>query len=158
MNWHEHFEYRDGYLHWKTSPGGSVKVGDPAGTIVPRGYVSVGFKGKKYRAHRIIWEMHHGALQPSDEIDHRDGIRHHNKIENLLKTDSKGNHKNMAMRQDNTSGVTGVTFCKRLNKWKAYIKQNGKLKHLGCFSVFEDAVAARKEQEHLLGFSLRHGS
>ena len=51
-------------------------------------------------------------------------------------------------RIDNTSGVTGVCFDKRINKWYAQIKvKNKKRITLGYFTNFEEAVVARKEAE-----------
>ena len=158
MNWHDFFTYDDGKLFWKSAIGGKSSEGIVAGTLTPRGYVSVTLRGKKYRAHRIIWEMLKGPIPEGMEIDHDDGNRSHNRIENLKLTSSGGNHLNMARRKDNTSGFTGVTYCKVLKKWKAYVKQQGKLIHLGCFEDINDAIAARQKQNELLGFSSRHGS
>lgn len=47
----------------------------------------------------------------------------------------------------NTSGVRGVTFEKRSNKWRAMIIFKGKRHHLGLFSDFNEAVKARKVAE-----------
>lgn len=158
MNWSDYFEYTEGLLTWKAIPGSKVKVGKVAGTLTPRGYISVALFGKKYRAHRIIWEMHYGPVPAGKEIDHINGKRAENQIENLRLATSGENHRNMGKRSDNTSGTTGVTFCKVLRKWKAYIKQQRKLIHLGCFTDINDAIAARKAAEVFYGFSERHGS
>lgn len=70
-------------------------------------------------AHRVIWEMHNGEVPEGMEIDHINGVKHDNRIENLRCVDRWVNCKNAAMRKDNTSGVTGVYF---MNK----IKRDGK--------------------------------
>ncbi|WP_334263562.1 hypothetical protein [Lactiplantibacillus plantarum] len=41
----------------------------------------------------------------------------------------------------------GTSFNKSLNKWRAYIRINGKTKHLGYFLTREEAIAARKTAE-----------
>jgi len=53
-------------------------------------------------------------------------------------------------RRDNTSGVTGVTYNKKRNKWVAQIVINGKPIYLGRFNNIQDAIFARlfKEKEY----------
>lgn len=48
---------------------------------------------------------------------------------------------------NNTSGHTGVSFVRRDGKYTANIGVNGQLKHLGMFSKYKDAVAAREKAE-----------
>lgn len=50
-------------------------------------------------------------------------------------------------RKDNKTGVKGVGFNKKTNKWRAGITIQGKNKFLGCFDNIEDAIKARKEAE-----------
>jgi len=85
------------------------------------------------------------------------GNRSDNRIENLRKVTTQENRKNAALYTNNTSGVTGVYFNRRLNKWCAQIKHNGKTHHLGSFKKFEKAVEARKIEENKLGFHKNHG-
>lgn len=47
----------------------------------------------------------------------------------------------------NTSGVRGVSFSKKRQKYVAYICFKGKLYNLGFFDKLEDAAAARKKAE-----------
>lgn len=47
------------------------------------------------------------------------------------------------IRRNNKSGVVGVSFAARMNRWKAKIDQT----HLGYFKTLEEAIAARKEAE-----------
>lgn len=54
---------------------------------------------------------------------------------------------NRSMRSDNTSGVTGVYWCKSRNKWNAEIRINSKKINLGYFINKEDAIKARKRAE-----------
>lgn len=54
------------------------------------------------------------------------------------------------IRRNNTSGVTGVEWMPRTNKWKAVIFFKGKRHYLGCYGKFEDAVKARRRAEEEL--------
>lgn len=49
----------------------------------------------------------------------------------------------------NTSGVRGVYYEKRSNKWRARLRFKGKTMSFGSFARFEDAVFARKEAEKI---------
>ena len=49
----------------------------------------------------------------------------------------------------NTSGVRGVYYEKRSNKWRARLRFKGKTMSFGSFARFEDAVFARKEAERI---------
>lgn len=51
------------------------------------------------------------------------------------------------VRSNNTSGVTGVEWVTRKQRWRATIHFKGKRRYLGCYEKFEDAVRARKQAE-----------
>lgn len=81
---HELFVYRFGNLYWRLdSRRGKVKAGDKAGYVDPQGYVTVGIYGRFYKAHRLIWRMHHPKGKMPHTIDHIDGNRSNNVVENL---------------------------------------------------------------------------
>ena len=81
------------------------------------------------------------------KVDHKQ----HNKIDNrknqLRICTIQKNNMNKTIAKNNTSGVTGVGWDKKGNKWIARIKINKKLLYLGSFVNFDDAVEARKEAE-----------
>lgn len=54
---------------------------------------------------------------------------------------------NMKPTAANTTGVRGVSYDKRSNRYRARLKFKGKLLNFGSYTKFEDAVAARKEAE-----------
>lgn len=56
--------------------------------------------------------------------------------------------RNQRVYKINTSGTSGVIWCKSSSKWKATISVNYKKIHLGYFTNLQDAVNARKEAEH----------
>lgn len=51
------------------------------------------------------------------------------------------------IRKNNTSGVPGVEWWARKQRWRATICFKGKRHYLGSYILFEDAVKARKEAE-----------
>lgn len=84
MNWHDVFEYKDGFLYWKikVGSGGSTRIpGDVAGSIKKRdGYTYVKFMRKSFMAHRVIYEIINGDIPIGMEIDHINHDRSDNRI------------------------------------------------------------------------------
>lgn len=107
-------------------------------------------------AHRVCWAIHFGRW-PLFDVDHVNGDKWDNRIVNLRDISSGENMKNMPRRRDNSSGVTGVYWCGRDNRWCAHIRINGRGKNLGSFNEFDDAVSARKAAEREYNFSSGHG-
>lgn len=54
---------------------------------------------------------------------------------------------NKRLSSRNTSGVTGVSFNKKNNRWYAYIRKDGNHVHLGSFKTIDEATKARKQAE-----------
>ena len=54
------------------------------------------------------------------------------------------------VRRNNTSGVPGVEWVARKQRWLAMMCFKGKRYYLGCYARFEDAVKARKQAEETL--------
>ena len=148
-NWYEIFRYRDGKLYWKIRSSHRTKIGDEAGSLNGCGYLRVQWKGKSYLVHRIIYEMAYGSIPDSYDIDHVNGIKTDNLVDNLRLATSSQNMWNSCKPKTNTSGLKGVHWHKRDQKWQAEIQIFGKKKHLGYFSTKEDAYAARLEAEKI---------
>lgn len=79
--------------------------------------------------------------------DHNDRNPLNNRKYNLRKASYAENSQNHSKRKDNTSGITGVTFNKRMNKWQVCININKKRTHLGSFINKEDAIITRLKAE-----------
>jgi hypothetical protein len=119
-------------------------------------YRRIKIDGRLYLAHRLAWLLHYGRW-PDDQIDHIDQDGLNNRVNNLREVSHQVNHKNKRMRNDNTSGIAGVTWNAQVQKWQVRIGEAGKRKHLGYRDTFEEAVALRKAAERELGFTERHG-
>ena len=81
----EYLSYNEstGDLTWIKSPARKTKIGDIAGSINNKtGYIQVQFKGKMYKAHRIIWFIKTGK-QPVNLIDHKNNCKIDNYWYNL---------------------------------------------------------------------------
>jgi len=102
------------------------------------GYNRIQINKKSIKRHRLIaycflgLQNIVGNKKGIDLIDHIDGNKLNNSIENLRITNNSGN-------QQNKKNVKGYHFDKKLNKYKAYIMVNGKKIHLGLFDTKEDA-------------------
>ncbi|MDW9644459.1 HNH endonuclease signature motif containing protein [Sinorhizobium meliloti] len=107
-------------------------------------------------AHRVVWLLHSGEW-PTHNIDHINGIRTDNRIANLRAVTKAENLRNRALSSKNTSGVMGVHWSAKDERWIAAIIHDGRYIHLGSFVAFDDAVAARKGGEREYGFHPNHG-
>jgi hypothetical protein len=136
---HDLLEYKNGDLFWKKRLSNRAPVGSKAG-YMRKGYVNIGIQGKEYPAHSIIFCMFYGYVPKI--VDHIDGTRNNNKIENLREATFNENARNCKKHSHNTSGYKGVSWDKNRNKWMAYITINNKFKSLGRFKTKEDAYEA----------------
>lgn len=94
------------------------------------------------RFHRIV-----AHPKPGQQVDHRNKNRADNRKQNLRCCNSVDNNRNRGRYSTNTSGITGVTFDKKREKWTATIMFNHKRIFIGRFQKKEDAVVARLEAE-----------
>jgi len=136
-----HYDPDSGLFAWLVSTSNSVKVGDVAGTIHPKGYRNIMIDGKLYKAHRLTFLYMTGNF-PKDQADHIDGDRANNHWSNLRECTNAENQQNRTSNKNSTSKYTGVCWYKRDQKWQAQIRINGKLKNLGRFDSEEAAHAA----------------
>jgi HNH endonuclease len=122
----------------------------------PTGYYAVTILDVRYYAHRVVWLYHKGKW-PSMDIDHINGIRTDNRIENLRDVSTADNGRNLYLARNNTSGAIGVYWRPKKKKWEATIRIDGKLKFLGLFTEKEAASAVRRQAQSDLGYHPTHG-
>jgi len=151
-----------GMLLWKPRLGQGNRswntryAGKPAFTAVDhKGYQVGAINGTNYRAARVIYKLCHGV--DAHQVDHIDGNRLNNRIDNLRAVTGQQNQQNMKRCTRNKSGVTGVSWNTEKNRWDAKITHNKKTILLGRFTDFDEAVATRKQAENEFGFHPNHG-
>lgn len=126
-------------------------AGKEAGSFDQEGYRCVTIDGKKYRAHRVVYALHHGIDPVGHLIDHKDGNITNNRIENLRIASNAQNQHNTGLAATNKSGVKGLLYLSRSRLWRASLRDLGK-RYCKEFKNREDAMAwLKKEREE------RHG-
>ena len=139
----EHFEYRDGHLWWVKPRSNRVKIGQQFGRCT-NGYRQGKLKGKNCYEHRLIWLYYHG-IWPKDQIDHINGIKNDNRIENLRECTVQQNQFNIKSVSGSSSKYKGVSWNKQRKKWVAGHKYKGKRYDLGRYETEEEAAEAYRE-------------
>ncbi|MEY8188628.1 AP2 domain-containing protein [Peribacillus simplex] len=111
---------------------------DGNGYIVRQGKV---YEGDMYK--KTI-SLHREVMGFSDSmIDHIDGDVLNNTRSNLRPCNKSTNSMNSSKQKRETSSkYKGVSLFKRTNKYSAYIKKNGKRRHLGYFLTEDEAAMA----------------
>ena len=115
----------------------------PAGCLEPNGYIRICICGKtRFGAHRLIYAMF--FYDPGNlDIDHIDGNRSNNMIENLRAVNRYVNNQNLRTAlSNNKSNLLGVGFSKQTGKFRSRIIINKKEKYLGLFNTPEEAHSA----------------
>ena len=87
--------------------------------------------------------FHRLVLPTNKQVDHISGDTHDNRKCNLREVTIQENMLNLQKKSTNTSGIRGVSFCKRSNKWKTdftYMKQRYYMKE---YTLKEEAVYQR---------------
>lgn len=125
-----------GAHRWNVKNAGKV-----AGTLGKRGYFSIGIDSRVYQAHRLAWLYMYGAW-PKGGLDHKDRVCSNNAKSNLREATSQQNGANRSMVSNNTSGVKGVHWNRKVKKWRAGIRVSSKIIHLGHFLNIDDAANA----------------
>jgi hypothetical protein len=129
------FDYVDGQLVAKTNAN-KRKAGDVLGTANDKGYLKGRVNQRLYRVHRLVFLYFHGFMPP--QVDHIDGNRQNNQIENLREATSAQNNQNRLAT--GATKIKGVVWHKQSKKWVASICINRKSVHLGSFEKIEDAA------------------
>lgn len=116
--------------------------------IGPYGYCIFRYQSIKRFFH--CWVMDY----PVCMVGHLNSVKSHNFVKNLYLCTREVNGKNLndPVQSNNTSGIRGVYFHLRDQKWVAEGRNKGIHTQLGYFESKELAIKARREYEQENGF------
>lgn len=103
------------------------------GTKYHNGYMYRGVNGKMLRVHRLLCSAFNGKPPKGHDVDHVNGIKADNRMENL-RWASRSDNLRGARRVHGVSPYRGVSACD--NKWQVYIQKN----YLGRFETQIEAA------------------
>jgi hypothetical protein len=102
------------------------------------------------KVHRLVALTFLKNPDSKRSVDHINNRVSDNRLENLRFATAKENGGNRKKNKNSTSGIKGVSFNKRSNKYQAYITVDRVMIHLGWFELLEDAKNARKVRANLV--------
>lgn len=98
------------FLKWKSDIGVKIKANSNAGYVDKNNYSTVGLNGNNYLISRIVFYLNNRIDPYPNDIDHIDGNPSNHTISNLRMVTTKVNCRNRKKRNDNSTGVTGVSL------------------------------------------------
>lgn len=143
------FDYKYGNLYWKQSSNRKVKAGSLAGGIDNKGRRRICIKGKNYQAHRLVYLLHYGYMP--EMLDHIDNNPLNNELSNLRPANHSKNGFNRKIGKNNTSGIKGLTWNKKSEKWQTSIKANNKTHYFGYYKykdIAETVLTMARQKLH----------
>jgi hypothetical protein len=141
------YDPETGVFTWRVKiPRSKVNAGAVAGCL-QTGYAKIKIDGFVWLGHRLAWLYVTGKNAPP-QIDHIDGNRSNNRMENLRPSTSSENQQNLREARSNSkSGVLGVIPYR--SGFRACIKHKGKTKYLGDFATKDEASAAYLSEKRI---------
>lgn len=137
-----------------------INVGDEAGSLNKiSGYYLTTFNGKLYSNHRIIYFLYNGYSP--DIIDHIDGNKQNNNINNLREATVSSNNYNSKLSKRNNTGVKGLSIIKQTH-WRLKISKNGKVAFLEYYKLTDKTkeecrIILENKRKELHGPFANHG-
>lgn len=136
----------------------NVKVGQEAGWVERTGYRRIRVKGEPIIASRLAWFYVNGKW-PSALIDHINGDRSDNRIENLRDVTFKDNMRNRRLRADNTTGFCGVRKNLKGKKFRGFATgERRESVRTGSYDSPEEAYAELRARISTHGYHENHGA
>ena len=134
----ERFTYDEeaGVLIWRTHLRTARYVGKVAGCRNTDGYLRINLNKKSHVTHRLIWVYLNGEIPEGLEIDHIDGDKTNNRIDNLrlaTRTQNRWNRKEKGYRFKD-------------NRFELSIGHMGEYIYVGRYKTEAEAEKAYKEK------------
>ncbi len=133
------YEYQDGELIRKHRQG-NKQAGTTVGCMQKIGYKITVINKKFFYLHRLIFMFHNGYMPSS--IDHIDGNKSNNKIENLRPCNASENLSNRSNQSNSKSRHKNVYWLKSRSQWVVALNANNKKHHIGYYNDINQAIQA----------------
>lgn len=127
-------------LHYDPLTSIFTRNGKRAGSALNTGYREIQYKNQRWLEHRLAWYLTYGNL-PIKHIDHINGIKDDNRIENLRDVSSSVNLRNQRK-------IRGYHKCN--GRWRAQYSLGNKVYHIGMYDTEEAARQAYEETVNAL--------
>lgn len=136
----ERYIYNNGKLFFKNRVG-NIAAGSEVGTLQNKGYKVTSIKKKQTLIHRLIWSYHFGEIPENKQIDHINGERTDNRIENLRLVSPFENSQNQKVHRTGRKPYEACGhFVSRDNIYKiTTYSENKKTLHLCHVKTKEEA-------------------
>lgn len=145
------YDPKTGALTWRVRLGPMCKFGQTAG-VIKGGYRRIAIDGRSYTASHLAW-FHFYGIPPIGLVDHKNGDKTDQSIENLRPATHSQNSMNQGRNKNNTTGFKGVAVFNKPGeptRFRASIRANRKRIFLGIFDTPEEAyeVYCNAAKEH----------
>jgi hypothetical protein len=160
------------YNHWAGSAQELAKCYPASDANNEGGYIRISRNNIVVYMHVWIWEQIFGPVPEGYEVDHINGVKTDNRLDNLRCIPEAMQKRNMPTRSDNKSGVQGVSRWEttrrgnqKVSMWRAtchntegkQVIKTFSIKKYGEEEAFNLAVAARKQMERDYDYHPNHG-
>ena len=142
--------FRDGSIEWGCGKQRTFGGRDAYGYLI----TSTG--GRGFKVHRLLARAFLSDYSEDLQVDHINGVKDDNRIENLrMRTNQENTKGGRCRKKKGASIYRGVYIHKRLKRWVASINDNdGKRKYLGLFTTEVDAALARDDAAFSHGYPI----
>lgn len=138
------FDNSIGKLVWIKNTYGHAHAGKPIGGLDGDGYYCVGIKRKKYRLCRIVWLYFYGEW-PNGHMDHKDGDKTNDSLNNLRIVSIKENNINRKTSKKKRKYNLPKWVMPHGKKFRSIVRANGKMNRLGVFDTPSEAHKVASE-------------
>lgn len=101
-----------------------TNIGDSVGSLDKHtGYYKCKLFGKLYKVHRVIWWLFNDHIPDNLQIDHINGNRSDNRIENLRLVPRVINSRNRSKNKNNSTGISNIEYVEFYSKLGTLIRK-----------------------------------